>query len=207
LRDLVDDAGNQRRLTATALLVLRPEPVPALRGIRLCGLFGVHDDKTVRVRQTVHLRARGEVVGRLRAAVQHHDHRGRHIRRHGRHIDLVRPAARVVAEAVGLETAALLRQVTHRRAVACSGGGGAGGTLAGRDIDDRRAVEARGCLARLRRPGHAARGQSASDGLGHIVHQACGGVESCRRERPLNRRVDRVGIEGRCSGVERVSSW
>ena len=145
-----DDAGDQRRLAGVAQLVLRLEPVPALRRVRLCGLLGIHHQEAVLVGQAIHLRARGEVVGRLGAAMQHHDHRARRIGCRRRHIDLVGPAAGVVAELVRLEAAGPLLRFTDRRLAvraAASAPSPAGTTRAATSMTDS-LVEARGGPAR-----------------------------------------------------------
>ena len=196
-RDLAHDAGDQRRLAGTAPLVLRLEPVPALRCIRLRSLLGVHDQEAVLVRQTIHLGARREVVCRLGAAMQHHDHRARRIGLPRRNIDLVRPAARLVAEFMRLEAAGPLLSLSDRRlAVPCLDGVFASRDDTCCDIDDGFAVATRRCL------GKPPAGQCASDGLGHAVHRARCGVESRRRQRPLNRCVDGRGVERWRLGIE-----
>src|SRR5690606_28662289 len=101
-----------------------------------------------------------------------------------------------VAKFVRLEAAAPLLRVGDRRlAVPCCLGVIASGNDACRDIDDGSPVEPRS------RPGGST-GQRAPDGLGHVVHRARRGVQSRRRERPPNRLVDRVGVEGMRPGVE-----
>ena len=74
-RDLARDAGDDRGLAGVANLIFGSKPVPALLAIRARGLRGIDDDESVLVGEGVHPRARREVVGRLRAAVQHDDHR------------------------------------------------------------------------------------------------------------------------------------
>lgn len=70
-RGLADDAGDQPRLAGAEPLVLRLEPVPPLRCIRVCGLLGMRDQEAVLVRHAIHLGARREVVGGRAAAMQH----------------------------------------------------------------------------------------------------------------------------------------
>ena len=76
-QDRACDPGNQRRLTSAADLVGSSEPVPAFVGIRAYRLRGVGDEKPELLGQGVHARPRREIVGRLPAAVEHHDDRHR----------------------------------------------------------------------------------------------------------------------------------
>ncbi len=69
------DAGDQGRLARIAPLIVRAEPVPALLRVGRGGLRRVRHEKAVLLRERVHSRTGGEVVGRLGAAVQHHDER------------------------------------------------------------------------------------------------------------------------------------
>ncbi len=76
-RHLVHDPGEDRRFPGTASLVGRLEPVPVPHRVRGGDLLGVSDEEPVLLRQLAHPRGGGEVVGGLRAAVQHHDQRPR----------------------------------------------------------------------------------------------------------------------------------
>ena len=71
--DLTGDARDQRGLAPAAPLVLRPEPVPALRGVGGSRLRRIDDEAALLLGERVHARAGGEVVGRLGTAVQHDD--------------------------------------------------------------------------------------------------------------------------------------
>src|SRR5262249_20204342 len=67
----------QRRLAVVALLVARPEPVPAARVVRGAGLRRVSHEELELVGELIHARADGEVIRGLPAAVQHHNERQR----------------------------------------------------------------------------------------------------------------------------------
>jgi hypothetical protein len=69
------DAGDERGLSLIPPLVSGLEPVPALRGVGGGGLRGIDDEEPIRFRQEVHAGAGGEIVGVLRATVEHHDER------------------------------------------------------------------------------------------------------------------------------------
>ena len=69
--------GNHGRLAAVACLVVVLEPVPATRRIGVLRLCGVQHIEPLLARQGIHARARSEVIGILRAAVQ------RELRKHG----------------------------------------------------------------------------------------------------------------------------
>ena len=73
--DLPRDAGDQRRFALVALLVDGIEPVPAARTVGTLRLRRIDDKTFLFFGQRIHLRAGGEIVGILRAAVQHHDQR------------------------------------------------------------------------------------------------------------------------------------
>ena len=96
--DLARDPGDQGRLAAVALLVVRVEPVPALRGVGRAGLRRPGDQAAVLLGERVHARAGGEVVRRLGAAVQHHDQRQRRAGARAGQIQLVGAGARLVGE-------------------------------------------------------------------------------------------------------------
>ena len=78
---LGDDRAHHRldrpRLAAAAPLVHVLEPVPAALRVRPAGLLGVEHEETVLARQRVHARADREVLGVLRATVQHDEECGR----------------------------------------------------------------------------------------------------------------------------------
>ena len=80
-------------------LVGEIEPVPASRGIGARRLFRIGDDEAQFVGEAVHARADGEVVGVLRAAVQHDDQGNRAASGALRNIDLVVPGAGGAGEA------------------------------------------------------------------------------------------------------------
>jgi hypothetical protein len=108
--DLARDARDQRRLPLAPVLVALAEPVPALLHVRRSGLPGIDHQAGVFLGRLVHARARGEVVGRLGATVQHDDEG------HGpagavaaRHVELVGATSGLVAEGGGQE----LRSVRH----------------------------------------------------------------------------------------------
>ena len=67
------DAGNDGRLACAPHLILRLEPVPAERRIRVLALVRIGNEKSMLLRQVVHAGSCGEVVGILRAAMQHDD--------------------------------------------------------------------------------------------------------------------------------------
>jgi hypothetical protein len=67
-------AGDQRRL-AFASLVLRLEPVPAARSVRLARLRRIDGGEAELVGEPVHTRAGGEIFRILLASMQHDDER------------------------------------------------------------------------------------------------------------------------------------
>ena len=71
--DLLGDPRKERRLALPAALILRPEPIPALRDICAQSLLGIGDEEAMLLGEVVHPRSGREVVGGLGAAVQHHD--------------------------------------------------------------------------------------------------------------------------------------
>src|SRR3954447_3543157 len=71
--NLAGDARKERGLSLIALLISGAEPVPALRDIRRLSLRRIGDQERTLLSQVVHAGAGSKVVGRLRAAVQHHD--------------------------------------------------------------------------------------------------------------------------------------
>jgi hypothetical protein len=77
LQHVADHAGEERRLAGAAPLVAGSEPVPALVRVRARRLRRVENEDAVLLRQLVHPRADGEVVGVLGAAVQHDHQRQR----------------------------------------------------------------------------------------------------------------------------------
>ena len=62
-------------LALVALLVAAAEPVPAAIGIALARLRRPGNHEALRARQCIHARPAGEVLGRLRAAVEHQQQR------------------------------------------------------------------------------------------------------------------------------------
>jgi hypothetical protein len=98
--DLPGDAGDQRRLSPLPLLVGRAEPVPAFGVVGRRRLCGIDDQPAMLLRHHVHARPGGEIVGRLRAAMQH-DHEGKrpYAVMGARDVQLVAPASGPVAEA------------------------------------------------------------------------------------------------------------
>ncbi|MDT4854098.1 hypothetical protein FQZ97_883850 [compost metagenome] len=128
--DLAHHGGDEGGLAALAHLVLRAKPVPAARRVGAGRLLGVELQKTMLIGQAVHLRAGGKVVGRLCAAVQHHDHWqgfGLGLRGLRRQVQLVGTGAGCGAEAARKELA--LDRL---------GGFGGCGPLAGRSAGGRR---------------------------------------------------------------------
>ena len=75
LQDVANHAGEKRRFAAAAPLVAGRKPVPALVRIRSRRLRRIKDEEAFGLRQLVHSRAGREVVGVLRAAVEHDDER------------------------------------------------------------------------------------------------------------------------------------
>jgi hypothetical protein len=71
--DVARDTCDQRWLAALAMLILRFEPVPALRRIGLLRLHRISDKTSMPLGKRVHLRACCEIVGILGAAVEHHN--------------------------------------------------------------------------------------------------------------------------------------
>ena len=73
-------AGQQGGFTAVATLILGAEPVPAAVGMRLARLRRIDHDHAPLFGQRVHPGALGEILGRLAAAMQHHQQWQRHPR-------------------------------------------------------------------------------------------------------------------------------
>ncbi len=73
--DVFGQRGEQGGLSASALLVLGLEPVPALLAMGTLRLLGVEHDASVLARMLVHARARREIRRALGAAVEH-QHQG-----------------------------------------------------------------------------------------------------------------------------------
>src|SRR5262249_49913076 len=69
--DFARDPGNDGRLTAPAHLVVGAKPVPAQRCICGFGLARIGDNKSMLLNESIHAATCREVVGILRAAVQH----------------------------------------------------------------------------------------------------------------------------------------
>jgi len=102
--DVLRDARDQRRLAASVRLVARAEPVPAFRTVGFCRLRRIRHQEPVRFGELVHPRARGEVVRRLRTAMQHHQQRRRRARAGDvicGHVQHVASGASCVAEGSG----------------------------------------------------------------------------------------------------------
>jgi len=115
LHDLVGDAGDQRGLTFVAALVGAAEPVPALRRISVARLRWIDDQAGPFFRDEVHSGAGGEIVRRLRAAVQHDDERKPlPLMVAAGDEELVGPASSLVAVGAFDELCALRHDVGHR---------------------------------------------------------------------------------------------
>ena len=67
--------GDDRGFPLVATLVARLEPVPALRNVVALRLLGIRDEAPSLLGQDVHACTGREIIGRLRAPVQHHDQR------------------------------------------------------------------------------------------------------------------------------------
>lgn len=72
---MAGERGDHRRLAAPTGLIVRLVPVPAPGEVRALALLGIEDDKPQLIGQPVHAGADGEIHGRLRTAMQHHDQR------------------------------------------------------------------------------------------------------------------------------------
>ncbi len=95
---LAGDPRDQRRLALVAPLVALAEPVPALLQVRRTGLPGIGDQAGGLFGRLVHAGARGEVVGRLGAAMQHDDQGNRLPTIAAGHVELVGTASGPAAE-------------------------------------------------------------------------------------------------------------
>ena len=74
-RDLARQTGQERGLARAPLLILAPEPIPALAHIGGGGLRGIDDEEGVDLGQRIHRRVRGKIVGVLETAMEHDDER------------------------------------------------------------------------------------------------------------------------------------
>ena len=97
--------GQDGGFSAAALLMAVLEPVPAALWIHAPRLRRVQDKESLFPRRLVHPGAGGEVVGILRASVQHHHQRQRALACLGRNEELVVAAADRVRETAGDERA------------------------------------------------------------------------------------------------------
>jgi hypothetical protein len=95
--------GKQRRLSAGSALIVRPEPVPAERCVLPARLGRVGDDQTVALRLRVHARTGCEILGSLRASVQHEDDALNACISFRRHVEVVVERAVRAAMAASLE--------------------------------------------------------------------------------------------------------
>ena len=73
MHDLACDARNERRFTAIPALVVRSEPIPTLRRVRVTRLCGIDHETGLFLRDHIHARPGGEIVRRLGTPVQHDD--------------------------------------------------------------------------------------------------------------------------------------
>src|SRR3954466_11568632 len=74
---MASECGEDRLEDLAALLVAAAEPVPAFACILALRLCGIRNNITVLLGESVHACAACEIIGRLRAAMQHHDERRR----------------------------------------------------------------------------------------------------------------------------------
>ncbi len=111
-------AGDQRGFAAVAELPGGVEPVPAFLGVGRLGLARVDHEEPLLLGQIVHPRPGGEVLGRLRAAVQHHDERHRFGVGAARHVEPVVERARGALMGELGEAGALRHRDLGRRAAA-----------------------------------------------------------------------------------------
>jgi hypothetical protein len=95
------NSRNKRGLAGIALLVGRAEPVPAFLHVGRVGLPGIGDEAGMFLSRRVHARAGRKVVGGLGAAVQHDDQGHRLAMIVAGHVELVGPAAGLIAECAG----------------------------------------------------------------------------------------------------------
>ena len=93
LGDGVDQGGQDGGLADAGALVGRLEPVPAAHGIGLPRLLRIGHQEAVALGQPVHAGADREILGILRAAVQHDDERARPLGQAGRDVEPVVAAA------------------------------------------------------------------------------------------------------------------
>ena len=107
VHDLTRDAGDQRRFAAVAPLVGGIEPIPALLHVGRAGLGRVCDQAGMDLSRDVHACSGGEIIRRLRAAVQHDDQRNGLPVIAGRDIQFVGTRSRLVAERQGQEVGGL----------------------------------------------------------------------------------------------------
>src|SRR5262249_15990145 len=87
--DFAGDPSNDGRLTAPSHLVLRAKPVPAQRRVCGFGLARIGDGKTMLLGESSHAGTYREVVGILRAAMQHDEQGESTCLRMARSIELV----------------------------------------------------------------------------------------------------------------------
>jgi hypothetical protein len=92
------NSRDERGLADIALLVGRAEPVPAFLHVGRAGLPGIGDEAGMFLSRRVHARTGREVVGGLGAAVQHDDQGHGLATVAAGHVELVRPAAALIAE-------------------------------------------------------------------------------------------------------------
>ena len=104
------NSRDERGLASIALLVGRAEPVPAFLHVGRTGLPGVGDEAGPFFGRRIHARAGSEIVGGLGAAVQHDDQGHGLAMVAAGHVELIGPAAGLIAECAGQEFCAV-RQI------------------------------------------------------------------------------------------------
>ena len=80
--DLARDISNERWFSAIAALISWSKPIPAFGGVGGLCLFRIGDKTQKLLRDLIHLRPRGKIVGRLSATVEH-DNEGKRSSRVG----------------------------------------------------------------------------------------------------------------------------
>ena len=172
-------ARQNGRLTATTLLVVVLEPVPAARRVGALRLRRVEHKKALFQRRLVHAGPGGEIVGVLRAAMQHDDQgQGARGRRRG-DVELVIARGRAFTVAAGDELAVRPRGLRGRCGL--HGSGCFAPDLACLHVNHVE-VAVRSCSRRCRSAcgsGEAVSGQRRLDGCGRCLQvaalsQACG---------------------------------
>ena len=144
--DVARHVRQYRRLAPARLLVVVLEPVPALLRVGFARLYGIQHIEALFTGGLVHRRTRREIIGVLRAAVQHHHQRACLSVGAGRHVQLVGALARSIAKGPAG------KEIARRRRSAARGVHGGLGRGRAVLIDRRRR-----CRAARRRIGHLAR--------------------------------------------------